>query len=116
MSSEYTGEAHKRTYSQNRALHKYFQLLAKELNEHGITVQEFLRHAIELDWNEKRVKEIIWRELQKKLVFKESTTELDKTHDIDEIWSHINRHIGTIWGLYVPFPARDPNDKGAPLK
>jgi hypothetical protein len=113
--SHFTGTPHKRTLQQNKALHKYCELLAKELNEHGITMQEFLSQAVDLDWNTRTVKEVIWKPIQKALLGKNSTTELDKVEDINEIWEHINRHIGTNWGLYVLFPANDPSDI-APLK
>ena len=113
--SHFTGTPHKLTRIQQRALHKYYELLAKELNEHGITVQVFLKQAIELNWNKSTIKELIWRPIQEALLSKHSTTELDKMNDIDEIFEHINRHIGTKWGLYVPWPSRNSSDI-APLK
>ena len=108
--SHYTGIPHKRTLQQNKALHKYCDLLAKELNNSGLTVQKFLEKAVELNLNTRTVKELIWKPIQEALLGKKSTTELDKVEDIDEIWEHINRHIGTEWGLYVEWPHNDPGD------
>lgn len=112
--NEYTGEPHKRTDQQNKALHKYFELLAKELNDAGYSVQLFLKHTVELDWNKDSVKELIWRPVQEALIKKRSTTALDKVTEIDLIYEHINRHIGTNFGIHVPFPTR--GDDIAPLK
>ncbi len=105
--SNFTGIPHKRTITQNKALHKYFELLAKELNEHGITVQKFLKQAIDLNWTSVSIKELLWKPIQEHLLSKKSTTELDKVKDIDEIWEHINRHVGENWGLYIPFPQKE---------
>lgn len=108
--SEWTGEAYKMTRQQQKALHKYFELLAKELNEHGITVQKLLSQAVELNWNARTIKELLWKPIQEALLAKKSTTELDKIKDIDEVWEHINKYIGENWGLYVEWPHRDLND------
>lgn len=108
--SRYTGKPHVRTNQQSKALHKYYELLAIELNNAGITVQKFLKQSIDIDWNAHTIKELIWRPLQEHLTGKKSTTELDKVTEITEIWEQINRHIGQNWGLYVRFPARDPEN------
>lgn len=113
--SEYTGPAHRLTRQQQKALHKYFELLAKELNGAGYTVQLFLKHAIDLDFDKSTVKELIWRPLQKALVQKGSTTELDKVSEIDLIYDHLNRHLGEKFGIHVPWPHYENKDI-APLK
>lgn len=112
---EYTGEPHKRTLQQNKALHKFCEEVARELNNQGITVQKFLDHAVELDWNKDTVKNLIWKPIQKALTDKGSTTELDKINDIDLIYDHINRHLSIEFGISVDWPHKDPNDI-APLR
>lgn len=102
--SSWTGTPHKITRQQQKALHKYFELLATELNGAGYTVQLFLKQTVDLDWSGPTVKELIWRPLQKALVQKGSTTELDKTSDIDVVLDHLTRHLGEKFGLSVPFP------------
>lgn len=111
--SNWTGTAHKLTRQQQKSLHKYFELLARELNNSGITIQKFITYSIELNWTKNSVKEIIWRPLQEHITGKKSTTELDKITEIDEIFDTINKHIGTTWGLYVPFPSK--GDDIAPM-
>lgn len=93
-----------RSDNQNRALHKWFSLVADELNGAGWTVQKVMQNAIELDWNDKLVKEMLWRPAQKALLGKESTTELNKASDIDEIWEPLNRYLGEKYFIHVPFP------------
>lgn len=113
--SHYTGKPRVRTLQQNKSLHKFCDEVAKELNSQGITIQLFLKHAVDLDWNKDSVKELIWKPIQKALVNKGSTTELDKVNDIDLIWEHINRHLSITFGISVDWPHKDPNDI-APLK
>lgn len=108
--SEYKGKPRVRTVQQNKALHKYFELLAAELNGAGYTVQLFLKHAIDLDFDKNTVKELIWRPIQKALVRKGSTTELDKVTEIDLIYEHLNRHLGEKFGIHVPWPHYDKKD------
>lgn len=96
-----------RTPQQNKALHLWFRLVAEELNAGGFTVNHVLAKKVELNWNEKLVKEILWRELQERILGKKSTTSLEKTFDIDQVWEHLNRHLGQEFGIHVPFP-HDP--------
>ena len=106
-----------RTGQQNKALHKYFELLADALNEAGFTVQLVLKEKVELDWNERSVKELLWRTAQQALLGKVSTTDLDKQEDISLIYDHLNRHLSTKFGLHVPFPSNEPGYwETAPLK
>lgn len=94
-----------RTFDQNSALHKYFELLADALNDAGLTVQAVLEKKIELNWTPEMIKELLWREVQMRLYGKKSTTKLDKVGEIDNIHDHLTRHLGEKFGLeYIPFP------------
>lgn len=94
-----------RTSQQNNALHLYYDLLAKELNGAGFTVQLVLKEKIDLDWTPSMVKELLWRTAQKALTSKDSTTELNKQEEITLIYEHLNRHISEKFGVHVPFPS-----------
>ena len=100
----------KRTPDQNSSLHLYCEHLAKELNDGGYTVQLVLKEKIDLNWDKEKVKELLWRPAQEALTGKHSTTQLDKVEDIDNIYEHLNRHIGEKFGIHVPFP-HDPLKK-----
>lgn len=112
--SEWTGKPRIRTAQQNKALHAFFTELSNELNDHGVTIQKFTENAVQIEFTPKLVKEIIWRPIQKALISKDSTADLDKTTEIDLIYDHIIRHIGELYGIFLEFPHRDPNDE-APL-
>ena len=96
-----------RTFAQNSALHLWFNLLADELNDGGFPVQLVLKEKIDLDWDGRKVKELLWRPAQFAILGKKSTTELKKIEDIDKVFDHLNRHIGSKFGVYVPFPHED---------
>lgn len=96
-----------RTLKQNDSLHKYYELLSTAFNDAGISVQLVLKEKIDLDWNERSVKELLWRPAQEALTGKKSTTELDKASEITTVWEHLNRHISNKWGIYVPFPHKE---------
>lgn len=97
----------KRTAQQNKALHKYLELVSEELNEAGLTVQAVLAPGIELDWTPELVKEILWRRTQQMLLGKRSTTELNKQQEIDMIYDTINRLLSERFSdlPYIPFPS-----------
>ena len=93
-----------RTDQQNKALHLYYKNLAEALNDAGYTVQLVLKEKIDLDWDMQKVKDLLWREAQKAILYKKSTTELSKMEDIDKVYDHLNRHISEKFKLHVAFP------------
>jgi len=96
-----------RSEQQNRALHLFCEMSAKELNDAGWTVQLVLKHVVDLDWTKELFKELIWRPIQKALTGKTSTTKLDKVSEIDVTYDHINRYMGEKFHLHVPFPSEE---------
>jgi hypothetical protein len=95
-----------RTNQQNKACHKYYDEVAKALNEHGVTVQTLLEnYSMEIDWTPASVKDLIWRYAQRKLLKKESTTELE-SNEIDTVYEHVNRFLAQV-GIHVAFPSDD---------
>ncbi len=95
----------KRTNPQNKALHKYFESLAEALNEAGLDMRLVLKESVQINWTKDNVKNYLWRPLQKALLKKKSTTELDKAKDIDLVYDHLNRHLGGKYGITVLFPS-----------
>ena len=107
-----------RTKKQNRALHKYFDILADELNDHGLDMKKTLKPEVEIAWNKQMVKEYLWRPLMKIQLGKRSTTEMT-TADIDKVFQTISRLIAEKFGLTIDFPSinslieeDDPTTKG----
>jgi len=98
-----------RTEQQNSALHKYFSIIADELTKLGLTFDFKLGDKIvKLDWTPALVKESMWKPIQEALTGKQSTTQLDKTSEIDIVYEHINKFLsGEPFFLYIPFPAKE---------
>lgn len=94
----------KRTEQQNKALHKWFQQVAEALRENHIDVRTALKEDVELEWTAPLVKEILWRTTQKLVTNKQSTTELDKSQEINLIYDIINRFLAK-HKIHVPFPS-----------
>ncbi len=91
-----------RTLTQNNSLHLLFEQLADVLNESGLYVGQIIK--FDAPWNKDRVKELIWREVQKKMTGKDSTTTLT-TKEIDEIFEVIHQAF-TNKGIDIPmFPS-----------
>lgn len=104
-----------RTPSQNNALHKWFELVADELNNAGYTVQIVLKERFDVDWTKDLVKTLLWKTAQKALLEKDSTTDLNKTDDIDQVFEPLNRFLGEKYGIFVGFPSWDDKDEAVLL-
>lgn len=101
-----SGNLKVRTSLQNRALHKYFSLLAEALNDSGRSIQTTLRHDVEIPWSSGSVKELLWRPIQEAMTEKQSTTTLDRM-EIGQIYEVLNLHLGQKLGIHVPFPSEE---------
>jgi len=98
-------EEKQRTLQQNSALHLFFRLLADELNSAGLDMRQVLKPGVEIPWTDENVKEYLWRPIQKAYTRKDSTKELNKTKDINNIYEILNRHLGEKLGIHVEFPS-----------
>jgi len=92
-----------RTLRQNAALHKYFVKLAHALNDAGLDLHHSFFREIELQWNEKMVKDKLWRKIQIAVTEKESTAKLDRK-EVDEVYRLIDRKM-LEQGVNVAFPS-----------
>ena len=97
-----TGEK-KRTIQQNKALHKYFQIIAEELNSAGLDMKAVLKPGVEIPWSAEGIKEFMWKPIMKLQLGKRSTTEMT-TKDIDVVFDTFNRCISK-FGVYRDFPS-----------
>ena len=94
-----------RTILQNKSLHKYYDLLAEELNNAGLDMKKVLKPEVDIPWTTLTVKEFIWRPIQDIMLDKESTTQLN-TSEINEIYQVVSRHLAKKFGIDLPFPDR----------
>ena len=110
-----------RTTQQNRALHLFCTLVAKALNDAGISLQQLLSKAkVEIPCTKDNIKENLWRPIQKAVLKKHSTRELGK-HEVDEVYDVINRFLsdfelnGRRYHIHVPWPSYAEGWESAPL-
>lgn len=104
-----TKEEEQRTILQNKALHKYFELLAEALNNAGWDMKKTLKEEVEIPWTKESVKNHLWRPIQEIMLSKHSTTELN-TKNPSEIYAVLDRHLSSKTGVHVEFP----KDEGKP--
>lgn len=97
-----------RTTQQNKAIHKYFELLADALNESGWEMKRLLsqKPEIEIPWTPSSIKECIWRPVLRAMTGEDSTTKMN-TVDPSEIYQVVDRHISQLTGVHVEFPSEE---------
>lgn len=94
-----------RTSQQNRALWKFYELLAKALNEAGLEPRILLKPEYNLQWTKDMIHDNIWIPFQKSMYKTNSTTFLHKQEQIEKLHEIIMRELGEKHGLeYIPFP------------
>lgn len=95
-----------RTLPQNSALHLYLTQVAAELDRQGHTMQDVVQKItkVEIKPTLHNVKEMIWREIQKAQLGKDSTTFLNKQEDIDKVYEVMNKWLGTYFEIHIPWP------------
>ena len=98
-------EDNKRTLRQNSALHLYLTQVAEALNDSGYDIKKVIEHAkVEIPWTPISAKEILWRPIQRSMYKKESTTELTKLQEIDQVYEVLNRFLAKLGIESIPFP------------
>ena len=97
-------ETDTRTIQQNRAMHKYFTMVANALNASGQYIPLVIK--VETLWTFERVKELLWRPVQKKMLGKKTTTKLTK-EEVSQVYEVLNRALGERCGISVEFPSRE---------
>ena len=81
-----------RTLAQNASIHKYCAMLADDFNSAGYDLHTILNQAVARQWTPEAVKELIWREVQKALYDKESTTKLN-TKEVSKVYEVVSQHL-----------------------
>lgn len=92
-----------RSSQQNRAMHKFFTIIADELNNIGATfIYEFGKETIEIPYTSELIKETLWKPIQKALFNKDSTSEIT-TEEINKVIDVITLKFGEM-GIPIMFP------------
>ena len=96
----------KRTDLQNRALHKYFRVLADALNESGSDQIAFYKSlpdkGVPVPWSESAIKDL-WKVIQKAMEGVDSTTELT-TAGVNRVYEVFDQKISELTAVHVEFP------------
>lgn len=95
-----------RTGQQNKSLHVYCRLLAQALNDAGFDMRKTVREEVEIPWNGDRVKDVLWRPIQKAITGEDSTRR-PRPDEYPKIYETLNRVIAERTGVHVPWPVRD---------
>jgi len=93
-----------RSLQQNKALHKYCELIARALNNQNLSISSVIK--VDVDWSMETVKEIIFKPVVKALYNKDSTTKLDK-NEFNKIIDNITLIFGNRGIEIPPFPSVD---------
>lgn len=107
-----------RTSQQNRAMHKFYGMLATVLNDAGLDQRKVLNPSISIPWTPESIKENLWRPVQQAMYNKRSTTELNKQEEINAIHEVLMRHLAEKFHIeHIQFPSHEIGywDK-APMK
>lgn len=95
-----------RTKQQNRALHKFFTLLAEEFNQRGYDMRKVLSQNIDIPATPTLIKTCVWKPVQDSMYDKDSTTQLT-TAEISKVYEVLNRHLGEQFQIHIPWPSTD---------
>ncbi len=106
LEAEHKNKGRNRSSQQNRALHKYFDMLADALNSAGYDMRNTMRHDIELPWSAGMIKELMWRPVQLAMFQTESTAKMRRA-DYTKVYEVLNRHTASKLGISIPWPSED---------
>lgn len=95
-----------RTVKQQAAIEVYCRLVAEALNEQGITFAAFFKQGFNVPWSQEIVKDNIWRVMQRAVVEKESTKDIDR-QEVVEIYDHLNLKLSEKFGIHIPWPVKE---------
>lgn len=94
-----------RTAKQNASLHLYLRMLANELNERGITFEQFFKEGFQVPWTDKIVKDNVWRPLQEAVTGEGKTSKASR-RDYSKVYDPLNEKLAS-FGIHVPWPEKE---------
>ena len=95
-------------WTQFKAMHRWFELIAKQLNDAGMDQRRILKESVLIEWDKDSVKRNLWKPVQKAMTGKESTKDIDGTES-GNIQETLCRHFGEKFGIeLVEWPHESP--------
>jgi len=98
-----------RSGQQNKALHKFAEELANELNDRGLDMKQVLKPEVEIPWDKETVKRYLIHPIIKAKYQKESTADLS-TKELSEGIDILNRHLLQKFDIDMPFPSSEADN------
>jgi len=96
-----------RTYRQNNTLHLLFRRMASDLNDAGIDYPHPLNESFRMQWNELRVKELLFAPYCHWMFETENSSHLD-TKQLSEVMEALVDGVNQSTGVYTPIPSQEP--------
>jgi hypothetical protein len=93
-----------RTLAQNKAMHLWFTLLAKDLNDAGLSIMRTFKATAEIPWTEVTIKELLFKQFMKVMFNKTRTRDLT-TKELNEVSETLIRYLGEKHSLETEFPS-----------
>lgn len=101
------GERSKRTYLQNRSIHKYWQIMCDALNAAGWTKKKYYEvKEVDIEWTPESFGEDVWRGIQEAMYQHRKTSKLE-TEQVSKVYEVVNRHLANTCGVSEDFPSKD---------
>src|SRR3990167_8295473 len=96
-----------RTNRQSRALHKYCEMVAHELQNQGQTLQDVIKKVdmVEITPTTHTIKEILWKPIMETVVGKNSTTKIS-TAEVNKVYEIMAMFLSKNFEISLPFPDR----------
>lgn len=94
-----------RTFSQNSAMWLFFEWLADSLNSAGLDMRVVLKPTYSIPWTKESVHDHLWLPVQRAMYGTDSTKELQKIGQIENIHGLLMRELGEKHQIeYIPWP------------
>lgn len=91
-----------RTLQQNKALHKWFELMADDLAGAGYSVQEVC--TLPIAWTKENFKENIFKPVMNAMYPGKTSTKELTTIELTAVYEQVNQIVSEKWGVGHQFP------------
>jgi len=108
-STQSTTIKQQRTKKQNNAMYKLFKNLSEELNTLGLDMRLVLKPTYQIWWTPEAIKRDLWKPLQKAMLDKDSTADLD-TSEVSKVYEQLAKIIGEKHQVEISFPSYQETD------
>ena len=91
------------TSPQNRAIHLWLEMIAKECRSQGITMEMILDKTLDTDVTQNMLKEGVWKKLCMAMFGSESSQKIDPSQ-VNEVYVVADRFFTNHFNITIPFP------------